>query len=655
MATRADPSACCAATPVMSRKSSTSATTATPSTSTTTTSSSAPGSEALARLPKATMYERSYMHRTPVAALAVSHTDYLITASQDGVVKFWYKTPAGIEFVKQYKALSASLRALAVSVCGRRLVVVGESAEHAHGHVVKLFDIVNFDMIAIVKLPFVVLTAAFVSPLLAGSPVLALADVNAAEPGVWLLDPAAPDPLASLHRLRLPHTAPITALAYNAAFDAVVSVDMAGGIETWSPVDGATPDYLDYELKSDTALYALADAGAVATSLAVSPNGKLFAIMASDRHVRVFRFLSGKLYREYDESLAVVARAQQTPASPYVLDNIDFGRRFALEKALDNEAAAAAAALAAAVAAGDSLPPPGPPPSNAVFDASSRFLLYPTLAGVKVVNLRSNRVERLLGKVESSERFLALTLFQGAPKLVRIGAGSSAMATVRNDDDAHEDPTLFAAAYGKPRFYLFTSREPVLDTDDADDARDVFNEKPTREELVTVVGAAGQATGSAAGPAAVVLHTTMGDVHLELYPDAAPKAVKNFTTHCADGYYDGVVFHRVIKSFMIQTGDPDGDGTGGESIWGADFADEFVPTLKHDAPGVLSMANAGPNTNASQFFITTVPTPWLDGKHTIFGRVTKGLDVVLAIEKVPVDDSSRPLNPISIVSTTIPS
>ncbi|CAE6531240.1 unnamed protein product, partial [Rhizoctonia solani] len=111
-------------------------------------------------------------------------------------------------------------------------------------------------------------------------------------------------------------------------------------------------------------------------------------------------------------------------------------------------------------------------------------------------------------------------------------------------------------------------------------------------------------------------------------------AVENFVGHAKSGYFEGVIFHRVIKKFMIQTGDPLGDGTGGTSIWGREFEDEFSPAVKHDRPYTLSMANAGPNTNGSQFFITTAATSWLDGKHVVFGEVVKGLEVVKAMEAV---------------------
>ena len=140
---------------------------------------------------------------------------------------------------------------------------------------------------------------------------------------------------------------------------------------------------------------------------------------------------------------------------------------------------------------------------------------------------------------------------------------------------------------------------------------------------------------------------------MQLFVEDCPRTVENFVTHCRNGYYDGVKFHRVIKGFMIQTGDPQGDGTGGESIWGGDFEDEFRSHLKHDQPYTVSMANAGPNTNGSQFFITVVPTPHLNGKHTVFGRLTSGYDVVHCIEGVKVDKFDAPLSAIKILSVDL--
>ena len=141
----------------------------------------------------------------------------------------------------------------------------------------------------------------------------------------------------------------------------------------------------------------------------------------------------------------------------------------------------------------------------------------------------------------------------------------------------------------------------------------------------------------------VVLETNQGDITLELYPKVAPKAVKNFIELSKKGYYDGLIFHRVIKGFMIQGGDPTGTGRGGESIYGGVFDNEYAPNVVFDKPGILAMANAGPNTNGSQFFITVAPTPWLNGGYTIFGRVIKGFDVVQKIEQCKTARGDRPV------------
>jgi len=178
----------------------------------------------------------------------------------------------------------------------------------------------------------------------------------------------------------------------------------------------------------------------------------------------------------------------------------------------------------------------------------------------------------------------------------------------------------------------------------------------------------------------VTVHTNLGDFTLELFPEVAPKTVENFVTHAKNGYYDGVIFHRVIEDFMIQGGDPTGTGMGGESIYGRTFEDEFSREA-FNLYGTLSMANAGPNTNGSQFFIVTakqVPaqmlkqlkdggwpeeiveeyakvggTPWLDHRHTVFGRAVEGMDVVLKIEGVERNAQDRPLEDVVIESMDV--
>ena len=167
---------------------------------------------------------------------------------------------------------------------------------------------------------------------------------------------------------------------------------------------------------------------------------------------------------------------------------------------------------------------------------------------------------------------------------------------------------------------------------------------------VIVLACAGNEAEAKAKRQVATFDTTMGTFKIELYNDLAPKTVKNFTDLIGKKYYDGIIFHRVIDQFMIQGGCPLGRGTGGP---GYTIDDEFGKGLKHDKPGVLSMATAGPNTGGSQFFITLVPCPWLDGKHAIFGHVIEGMNVIEAIGKVPTDSQDRPLKKVIMEKVTV--
>jgi peptidylprolyl isomerase domain and WD repeat-containing protein 1 len=216
--------------------------------------------------------------------------------------------------------------------------------------------------------------------------------------------------------------------------------------------------------------------------------------------------------------------------------------------------------------------------------------------GVKVINTLTNKLVKLYGQ-EEPFRPLWLSLYQGQPE--KKGIVTVEMAASENpllQEAEARDAMLVSTGSGKVRFYMFTNDSTASKSD-----RDVHNEKPRNaNNKAKQDEKALAATGSTA-----TLHTTYGDITIRLFPDAAPKAVENFVTHARNGYYNNVIFHRVIRKFMIQTGDPLGDGTGGESIWGKEFADEFTPALRHDKPYTVSMANAGPASNASQFFITT--------------------------------------------------
>ncbi|KAI9188157.1 Peptidyl-prolyl cis-trans isomerase cyp10 [Blastocladiella emersonii ATCC 22665] len=156
----------------------------------------------------------------------------------------------------------------------------------------------------------------------------------------------------------------------------------------------------------------------------------------------------------------------------------------------------------------------------------------------------------------------------------------------------------------------------------------------------------------------VTVHTDLGDIKIEVFCEATPRAAENFLALCASGYYDGCLWHRNIKDFMVQTGDPTGKGKGGASIYtdgkdGKFFDDEIRTTLKHNARGIVSMANSGPNTNGSQWFITYSKQPHLDAKYTVFAKVIDGWDTLDELEKLPVDAKHRPTKEVRIRSVTV--
>lgn len=373
-----------------------------------------------------------------------------------------------------------------------------------------------------------------------------------------------------LHILSGLHRSPVTQIAYNNEYDCAISADENGMIEYWRPSGTYERPEGVFQYKSSTDLFEFKKAKCLPASITISPSGSHFATISfPDRKVRVFDFLSGKLYRTYDESIDTITEMQQAGTALQTLDEVEFGRRLAVERELEN--------------------PNLKNKINITFDESSNFIIYGSILGVKVINLTTNRVVKVYGKDEPF-RSLNLAIYQGQPQkkgVVTVSMAASANPLLKEAEE--RDPTLVSTGSGKVRFYIFTSEEEISKS-----TRDVQNEKPRNVNVSHSIESKPTETGSGA-----VLHTTYGDIHIRLFPEAAPKAVENFVTHSKNGYYNNTIFHRVIRKFMIQCGDPLGDGTGGESIWGKEFEDEFS-TLKHDKPYTISMANAGPNTNGSQ-------------------------------------------------------
>ncbi|KAK7402665.1 Peptidyl-prolyl cis-trans isomerase cyp15 [Neonectria punicea] len=548
----------------------------------------------VAALPKAARYSKSLMHKEQILFTTWTPlTEFLITSSVDGVVKFWKKIAQGIEFVKEFKAHNGEIKSVSVSKDGRSFATAGAD------ETIKIFDVITFDLLSMISLSYVPNCVCWVHAKGASLPLLAVSEQ--AKPLIHIYDGRGEkeDPI---HTIKSLHRSPVHLMAYNEAYDCVVSADENGMLEYWRPSGNYEKPEEVFEYKSSTNLFDFKKAKSVPSCLTVSPNGKhLAAFSLPDRKVRIFDFATARLYRTYDESLQAVEEMHRAGTGSQKLDNVEFGRRTAHEREVESQALRTK--------------------SNVIFDESGNFIMYGSMMGIKVLNTYTNQVVKVYGKDENF-RAVNLSIYQGQPQkkgvtTVQMGASSNPLL----QEAETRDPILVATGVGKVRFYMFSNEEDVSKSN-----RDVQNERPTMLGQKKDAKTKAAETGTGA-----VIHTSYGDIHIRLFPDAAPKTVENFVTHSKNGYYNNTIFHRVIRKFMIQGGDPLGDGTGGESIWGREFEDEFS-SLKHDKPYTVSMANAGPNTNASQFFITTEKTPWLDGKHTIFGRATQGFDVINKIE-----------------------
>ncbi|KAL7476103.1 hypothetical protein ACHAW6_001983 [Cyclotella cf. meneghiniana] len=491
-----------------------------------------------------------------------------------------------------------------------------------------------------------------------------------------------PEPL----RIVSYHASPVTSMAYHSQKQWIVSGDVSGVLEVWNvsaainASNGNNDDYslLPFQSKIDTDLYALMKKKTYAIDIAIAEsshgNRGLFAIYSTDRKIRLFSLPECKLLCIYDERMKVYDGLFASKSKSMGIDAIEYGNRAALEREMED----------ACLFSGGMMMNPTTKQTVCTltshsdgshhqllrmsFDNTGKYLLLPTIVGIKVINIRTNAVVATVGKGDASSlRFLHVCLCPGDAKvdqqlqLARMGGSSAAISHKTYEGSAPpNDSLIIALAYGKRRFYAFSHHDPLLDEEhDAQQSRDVLNEPPDASDLLEAshLGRSDNdfnaANAKLTTATTAILRTTHGDITIKLFPKETPKTIQNFIGHAQSGYYDNVIFHRIIPGFMIQTGDPLGDGTGGESIWGGEFEDEIRRELRHDRPFTVSMANAGPNTNGSQFFITTVPTPWLDNKHTVFGRVTGGMEVVMSIEGVKTDDLDRPLTEVKILSVDV--
>lgn len=540
------------------------------------------------------------MHQTPISHILVSSSlNTIASLSTDGIVKFWKKTEKHIELLRSFKCHTKP--AVSAQLSRDQRYFVSCSTDRT----IKIFDLLNCELIHFLEVDF---EPSFALGFVDQTKGLKIVCLEANSSKIRIKDPFECTLIAEHLHL---HKRPVVSVAYCQLGNFFISVDEGGMIEYWT-IEGDFPSSsVHFGFKSETDLYALAKTRSVPYSLATSSDDQYFAILCSDFTLRVFAISTGKIVRTISE------RPGDSFTDPNIVQRITKAEQSIGLSLLRQE--------------------------SIIFDATNRFVIYPNFTGIKICTIDAAIGEEFDTVVGWDEkiRFVNLGLYQGDPtgKFMTLE-----MAASQNPAFQHPSPSmpcLFCTGMEKNRFFLVTRNEPKRDA-----AKDgvILASRDAQNERVEASKSTLQSIDMPAVGNFVVLHTDLGDIKIELFPEKAPKTVTNFVTHCKNGFFNGVTFHRVVRDFMIQTGDPTGTGTGGVSIWNAPFEDEFHSSLSMDKAFMVCMANSGPNSNGSQFFITVVPTPWLNGKHTIFGKVVSGFETALKISMLPVNKRSCPLD-----------
>ncbi|KAL7672713.1 hypothetical protein ACOME3_007594 [Neoechinorhynchus agilis] len=579
------------------------------------------------KLPTAPYYRQSFMHRDTVThVLVVRRADFVFTGSVDGHVKLWkvngyhqrnerdIRDP--VEFVKDFHAHLGPISQMCQS--RSKTLVASLSAEDRS---FKVFDVHTFDMICMQKLLFVPQSMEFVDAETTNG-VLLLSD--AASERIAVYDSSDFSLVGTLPNM--PHKHPVNHIRSHPYLNVFVSTDTMGMIELSyggreSDADGHQPGtavqspFVTFRSKCTTDMFVLCMQKTRALDLQISEDGMKLVILAENRCIYVFDIETFKLIRSFDQRRDSEASKRWWIVDQKKMNDMDIGRKMAIEEDIDKDA-------------------------------------------IKIGDERDISI----GQGENI-RPLCFDIWPESGQPARFASVEAAAAASLTGGSFRTTAIIFSTAYKSNRFFVLEGHidDPsVIDLPESED-RDIMNERPYHDALSLGQEARnrlGQADAIKTGCGGVrasnaVIHTTLGDIAVLLYPEQCPKTVENFCSLAQTNYYiDGRKQRKVLK-FMIQTGDPLGTGVGGQSIWGHDFEDEFHPSLKHDKPYTLSMANAGPNSNGSQFFITVVPCPWLDQKHTLFGRVISGMDVVHKINNLKVNKNDKPEEDVKIMCISL--
>ena len=558
------------------------------------------------RLPCSTNYELSYMHKDIVTHTITSPlTNVIATLSQDGIIKFWKKIPNNIELLRYFKCHTKPINSARLSANQNYFVTCSMD------RTIKIFDLSICELVHFIDVDFV---PSFACVFYNADKSLRVACLEENSKVIRIFIPT--DSVIE-QQFDTIHKKGVLCIDYCQSMKMFLSVDEGGLIEYWDLHGKFPSSSVLFSLKSQTDLYSVAKDKASPYSMSVSHNEQHVALLCNDYSLRIFDIRSGKCLRIIKET-------------PW-----DVSEDAIASKIHRHEQQLSIGQLRT---------------QNVVFDANDLFVIYANFTGIKICTVDPSSADTFDSVVGWDEkmRFLNVSLYQACPqrKLVTVEMAASDNPAFQANQQI--DSCLFCTGSGTNRFYLITKSSPP--TSLVSEKRTILSDRDIQNETITSTSDLSSPLQSLTLHSGkfTVLHTDMGDIKLELFTEFAPKATANFITHCKNGYFNRMIFHRVVRDFMIQSGDPNSDGTGGSSVWDKEFEDEFHTSLNFEKPFMLCMANSGPNTNASQWFITVVPSPWLYRKHTVFGKVVSGFETVLKISNVAVGKFSKPLVPVVI-------
>ena len=570
-----------------------------------------PSSNFLNTLPSVDYYERSFMHKDLITEVQSSNIkNLIISISDDGVLKMWKKAFMLVDYIKTFKAHNGTINCAKFSSDHENFFTTS-----IFDLTVKVFDLNLFDIQKIIKLEsgitrFVAIKSGtdYSDRIIGFSTNFELVEISEQKKTQKMKNKLVDILLVENHSM-------------------IITLDESSFIEyldvdSWQFVTKKT-NRVEFNSKFETDLFRFQKAKlGKPISMGKSNSGRLFWVITDSLIVNVFNTKSAKIITEIN---MVSDEVKDLLTKFTSIDKTEFSKKAKVEEEFLEK-----------------LKSDFKQKIKLDFDESETLLIFPTSFGIAIFDITQGVFCRLVGSREKLDLTVGICVFQGEKFSNNKGViGSGGVSSQMKESD----PLILSWCFKKQKFCLYSKRQPEVEVKKGEsNPRDITNEK------VRNLNEKGhkQATVSInQGVSKVVISTTLGDIHVKLFPQFAPRAVENFVTHAKKGYYDNCLFHRVVKGY-IQGGDPLNDGTGGVSIWGGEFEDEFSTELTHDKPFTLSMANSGPDTNGSQFFITTIQSPWLDKRHTVFGRAYKGTEVVTEIESLKTDNFEKPLLDVRI-------